>query len=124
MATITLEVPDELARKLEDVGDGLPGLLTYALDLAGLPKRMNAYESSRRSPWNEVFAFLGGEPTIDEIINFKISDEAQDRLEDLLDMNREGTLTQQDSDDLDAFAEVDHMFILLKAYLRRKHAVV
>ena len=39
MATITLEVPDELAQRLEGVGDGLPWLLMYALDLAGIPGR-------------------------------------------------------------------------------------
>lgn len=121
MATITLEVPDELARQLENVGDGLPGLLAYALDLAGLPKRDASYESSQKPPWNEVFAFLGGEPTVDEILEFKISDEAQDRLEELLEINREGSISQQESDELDAFGEIDHMFILLKAYLRQHH---
>lgn len=123
MATITLEVPDELAKKLEDVGDGLPGLLTYALDLAGLPRRDVAYESGQKPPWNEVFAFLGGEPTVDEILEFKISEEAQDRLEELLDLNREGALSQQENNELDAFTEIDHMFIMLKAYLRQHHSI-
>lgn len=123
MATITFEVPDELAKQLEDVGDGLSGLLAYALELAGLPRRINPYDSSQQSPWNEVFAFLGGEPTVDEILEFKISDEAQERLEELLEINREGALSHQENDELDAFIEVDHMFIMLKAYLRQHHSI-
>ncbi len=123
MATITLEVPDEVARQLEDVGENLPGLLTYALDLAGLTRQKTSNNLDRQSPWNEVFAFLSGAPTVDEILDYKISDESQDRLEELLDLNREGDLTQQENDELDVFAEIDHMFILLKAYLRQNAAV-
>lgn len=123
MATITLEVPDEFARQLEDVGEGLPGLLAYALELAGLTRRTASYDLSPKSPWNEVFAFLSSAPTVDEILDFKISDEGQDRVEELLDLNREGVLTQQENDELDVFADIDHMFIMLKAYLRHNKTI-
>ena len=116
MATITLEVPDELAERLRTVGGNLPDLLSYALDVAGIPGSSISGELS--SPWNEALEFLGRSPEPAEILAFKLSDEAQDRLEELLDANREETLTPQERDELDAFLQIDHLFIMLKAHLR------
>ena len=41
----------------------------------------------------EMTDFLATSPTLEQMIDFKISDAAQERLEDLLDKNREGELT-------------------------------
>lgn len=116
MATITLEVPDELALRLQSVGANLPNFLNYALDLAGISRNSVLREVS--SPWNEALEFLAGAPAPDEIIAYKMSEEAQDRLEELLDLNREGSLTPQEEDELDAFLQIDHLFIMLKAHVR------
>lgn len=115
MATITLEVPDELAQRLGNMEGRLPALLSYALDIAGIPGSSIAPEHS--SVWSEVIEFLGSAPSREEILAFKISDAAQERLEDLLYLNREETLTPQEKDELDTFIQVDHLFIMLKAYL-------
>ncbi len=117
MATITLEVPDELARRLEDVGGRLPDLLTYALDAWGMPG--SAMPIDRSFLWDEVVEFLASEPTREEILAYKISDSAQDRLEELLYLNREETLTPKEQDELDTFLQLDHLFIMLKAHLHR-----
>ena len=116
MATITLEVPDELAQRLEGVGEGLPWLLMYALDLAGIPGRSILPDTP--SPWDEVLAFLGSRPKTQDILNYKISDEAQERLEELLDLNREGMLTPQERDEVEVYFQIDHLFTMLKAHLR------
>ncbi len=121
MATITLEVPDELAQRLESMGGRLPALLAYALDMAGIPGGSIASENAPL--WSEVIEFLGRGPSPEEILAFKISDGAQERLEDLLYLNREETLTPQEQDELEAFAQIEHLFILLKAYLRQANAV-
>lgn len=115
MATITLEVPDELAEQLEGVDD-LPSVLAYAIDLAGLPRKSVAPGSSPH--WNEVLDFLSASPGSDEILDFKISDSAQDRLEELLHLSRERELTPHERDEMDAFLAIDHLFVMLKARLR------
>lgn len=117
MATITLEVPDELARRLEDVAGRLPDLLTYALDIGGIPG--GTMPAERSYLWNEVIEFLASEPNREEILSYKISDNAQERLEELLYLNREETLTPQEQDELDTFNQLDHLFIMLKAYIRQ-----
>jgi len=53
-----------------------------------------------------------------EILDYKISDEGQERLETLLDTNREGTLTPPERDELEEFLQINHLFIMLKAHLR------
>lgn len=117
MATITLEVPDELARRLEDVGGRLPEFLAYALDIGGIPG--SAIPGERSSLWNEVIEFLASEPNRDAILDYKISDSAQERLEELLYLNREEFLTPPEQDELETFVQIDHLFIMLKAYLRQ-----
>ena len=120
MATITVEVPDKLAKRLESVRGRLPALLDYALDMAGIPGSSIAPENSPF--WSEVIEFLASGPGPEEILAFKISDDAQERLEDLLYLNREETLTPQEQDELDAFAQIDHLFIMLKAYSRQDNS--
>ena len=120
MATITVEVPDKLAQRLESVRGRLPALLDYALDMSGIPGSSIAPENSPF--WSEVIEFLAGGPGPEEILAFKISDDAQERLEDLLYLNREETLTPQEQDELDAFAQIDHLFIMLKAYSRQANS--
>lgn len=116
MATITLEVPEKLARRLENVGDGLPSLLSYALDMAGIPG--TEIEPKKSYLWDEVLDFLGSRPEAQEILAYRISDEAQERLELLLDLNREGSLTPEEREELDEFLRIDHFFSMWKAHVR------
>jgi hypothetical protein len=115
MTTITLEIPDELAQRLNLIGDQLPALLSYALDVSGMPVA-EVMPGSKSSPvWLEAIDFLARTSEPVEIVNFKLSPAAQDRLEELLDLHREGTLMPQERAELDSFLQINHLFILLKA---------
>lgn len=63
----------------------------------------------------EVLSFLLTSPTPQEIINFRASDAAQARLRYLLDVNREGTLSDSERAELDEASQINHFVILLKA---------
>ena len=67
----------------------------------------------------EMTDFLATSPTLEQMIDFKISDAAQERLEDLLDKNREGELTEEEKAELDRYFQYRHVMILLKASARR-----
>ena len=100
MSTITLNVSDNLAERLSRVGDRLPDLLSFALDMAGIPgaEEMTA---ARTSPaWMETIDFLASSPTHQEIIEFKLSPAAQAHLEVLLQGHHEGELTPQEQAEL------------------------
>jgi hypothetical protein len=118
MTTITLQVPDELATRLEPVRDRLPRLLSAALEM--YPELSAAVPSAlpTHPVFNEAIDFLASGPTASQIIAYKVSPAAQARLEELLDKNREEGLTPAESAELDTYEQISHVFILLKARAR------
>lgn len=65
--------------------------------------------------YTEVLDFLVTSPTPQDILDFKVSAKTQARLGDLLDKNREEELTKLEQAELDAFEQIEHMVVLLKA---------
>lgn len=69
--------------------------------------------------FTELVDFLVHAPSYREIIAFQVSAETQERLESLLDANREGVLSPLEQAELDAYQQVDHLMILLKVRARQ-----
>lgn len=118
MTTITLEVPDELAARLITRQDQLPQLLSMALDLFPAEAPFIAPASQVvHSAFKEMIDFLVGSPTPAQIVAFKISPAAQARLEELLAKNRdEDGLTEDEAAELDVYAQINHVLLILKAH--------
>lgn len=119
MATITLEVPDALAAKIDQCRDRLPDLLSEALMLSAADRGTRTVPSMRHRVFEEMIDFLATGPTSEQIITHKVSVHTQDRLRELLDKNREAGLTDAENAELDAFEYVDYFMSLLKARARR-----
>ena len=68
------------------------------------------------SVYAEVLNFLIKRPTPKEIVAFKVSPPTQERLQTLLEKNREETLTVQETGELNVYEQLEHLMILLKAY--------
>jgi hypothetical protein len=68
----------------------------------------------------EVFKFLCSTPTPEQIIAFKPSDTSEDRLSELLSLNRQGTLSASDRAELDQYLWVNHLMNMLKIRVREK----
>jgi len=121
MAELTIQVPDELAQRLEPLRDRLPELLQRLVETVlpsiPLPNQISSVTNPTDAPiaYTEVLDFLIARPTPQEIITFKVSAEAQERLRTLLDKNREGTLTEAEATELDLYEQLEHLMILLKA---------
>jgi hypothetical protein len=119
MTTITLEVPDELAAQLASRREQLPKLLSLALELVATEPPLAAPASPvSHLVFEEMLDFLASGPTPEQITAFKISPSAQERLEELLDKNREQGLTGKEAAELDVYEQVNHVFLLLKARAR------
>jgi hypothetical protein len=116
MQTITLEVPADLADRLAALGDRLPDLLRLAVALESKPP--TGTERADVPAFREMIDFLAGAPTLEQILGFKVSPSTLERLEDLLDKNREGSLTDDESAELDVCEEVQRVMLLLKARAR------
>lgn len=90
----------------------------------------NSYGTARRSLtmstvdyppiYDELVELLAKTADADEVLSFQLSDEKQGRLDDLLDKNRDGTLSPQESAELDAFEQFEHVVRLLKARVRKQ----
>lgn len=119
MTTITLEVPDELAAKLAPMQQKLPGLLSQALELqAAEDLALEGSDEANQPVFQEALYFLTSRPTPEQILMFKASPAAQERLEELLDKNREEGLTEEEETELDVYEQVNDLMILLKAQAR------
>jgi hypothetical protein len=121
MAELTIQVPDELAQRLEPYRNRLPELLTRAVENI-LPSTSStdllpsvANPTDAPVAYGEVLDFLVTRPTPQEIVAFKVSAEAQERIRTLLDKNRDGRLTETETAELDLYEQLEHMMILLKA---------
>lgn len=119
MAELTIQISDELAEQLEPlrhrlpellgqlVGEGIATSAPLAMATAHLPAIPQAYL--------EVLDFLVTRPTPQDILAFKVSSAAQNRLSTLLDQNREGNLTAPEVAELDVYEQLEHLMILMKA---------
>lgn len=119
MAELTIQVSDELAQRLEPLQNRLPELLWQLLDVANLPTSISKTVQTEPTDiplvYQEVLDFLIKRPTPEEIIAFKVSSQAQSRLEELLERNRSAKLNSMELAELDVYEQLEHMMILLKA---------
>lgn len=119
MATITLQIPDELAQRLEPLQNRLPELLWQLLELTKKPTTIEqeiiTHSGDIPTVYQEVLDFLIKSPIPQDIVNFKVSQQAQTRLQTLLDKNRESTLNPMEIAELDVYEQLEHLMILLKA---------
>ena len=119
MATITLELPEELAVRLDPLRDRLPELLSQLLDSASAEKKLTLSGTSMTHPvFLELIDFPSTRPTANQVLAHKVSSAVQERLEELLDKNREQGLTAVEEEEMDAYRLVNHVMILLKARTR------
>jgi hypothetical protein len=119
MVTITLEVPEELAVKLEQFRPHLPALLNEILNPGiGDKVLVDIGVVPSRKVFDEMIGFLASGPTMEHIIAYKISEAAHTRLRELLDKNREDGLTEVESAELDVFEQVDDLMSRLKVKAR------
>ena len=123
MTTLSLEIPDELAERLEPSRNRLPELLSIVLKLSeGNGSIVLPTPKGEHPVFNEILDFLANGPTPDQIITYKVSPTTQERLETLVEKKREGELTEGENYELEIYRQVNPIFILLKARARLTHS--
>ena len=109
MAQLTIEIPDALLPELEQVRSQLPLILAQWINSS-----RSAPKDSHQTSSQEVLSFLIAQPTLQDILNFKVSEAAQVRLKALLDRNRNGGLSEDESFELDSYEQLDQLMQMLK----------
>lgn len=108
MTIVTLELPEKFA----PVKGSLEQYLPTIVELRSLDLKTNASQLAR-----EIIDLLWSSPTSAEVLGFKISAQSQSRLTELLEKNREGTLTAADSAEMDEIETINDIVSLLKVQL-------
>jgi hypothetical protein len=70
--------------------------------------------------YDDLLDLLADSADAKRVLAFRLSEEKQTRLDELLDKNRDGTLTVEESSELDAYEQFEHLVRLLKARLLQK----
>lgn len=65
--------------------------------------------------YDEIIDFIAAGTTPQSVINFRLSEAAQERLEDLVDKHKTGELTPDEKRELDHFLTLEHIMRLAKA---------
>ncbi len=106
---VTIEIPDKLARQFESEREHLAEILELGL------RQRRAHASGMR---RELLAFLARGPQATEIIAFRPSDAAIERVRELLHRTKEGNLSPEEEAELDDIGELDHLVTQLKEQAR------
>lgn len=74
----------------------------------------------QQSIFTEIADFITSQPTLEDIIAYHISPSQQERIDDLLDRNREGTLSSEERQEMEMYLIISHVMSLAKAKARLK----
>jgi hypothetical protein len=119
MTSITLNIADDLAAQFSIDPAALPALIRETIAAKTSRAEMQAVSNGNHPPlYQEIIEFLSSGPTTAQVLAFKISPEAQDRLEELLHRNREAELTATERDELNTYLHFSEYLTRLKARAR------
>jgi hypothetical protein len=106
---IIVTIPDELARRLQPVVKELPQILELGM------RAWNAQGESSFSGMTDVLEALAALPTPEEVLALRPSPALQERIDNLLEKNQNGTLSSEDQHTWEQFRYVEHLVRLAKA---------
>lgn len=73
--------------------------------------------------YEELLDLLAETSDIERLLAFRLPAASQSRLDELLERNRDGSLTEPEQGELDEFQRLEHLGRMLKARARRKSPV-
>lgn len=111
---ITLEVPDLLGEKLQQLGDRLPEALDRVLQELTPPETISYQDEM------EIVERLASQPTPEAILAIRPTPALQDRMSELLDLHKSGTLSQSEEVELDRYLLLEHWVRLAKAHAYKR----
>jgi arsenate reductase-like glutaredoxin family protein len=124
MTQITIDIPDELAQRLAPFQSQFSDLFTSLIATRLLGQNTidrstpTSTLTSTSGTYQEILDFLIDRPTSAQIINFKVSEASQSRLQTLLQKNREAALTAAETAEIDLYQQLDTLigFLKIRAY--------
>ncbi|MBD2178790.1 hypothetical protein H6F42_17870 [Pseudanabaena sp. FACHB-1998] len=106
---ITVEIPDDIAQRLEPLKDKLPQILALGL------QEITANPTTGFSGLTEVLEFFAKLPSPQEILALRPAPNLQTEIENLLDKNRTEGLNERDRRLWQHYEFVEHLVRIAKA---------
>jgi len=98
MAQIMIEVPEQLAERLNEVKAHLSEeVARWLTQSSAIPAEVHRY----------ILEFLVKNPAPQEIIDFKLTPATQERIRELLEKNRANELTTEESEELNNYERLN-----------------
>lgn len=107
MVELTLQIPNSLAQQIQPISNWLPTIIE--LSVANF-KCLQVKKAS-----DELIEFLSNNPTPKKVLKYKISDESQSRVSELLAANGERTLNSSEDNELDEWGKFNNICFHLSA---------
>jgi hypothetical protein len=104
MATLTIEIPDDLMEQLSPIKEQLPELLSRCLQPLALPAQVYRY----------ILDFLMSQPTPEQVEAFRPTSEMQERLRCLISKEQNSDLSHDEQQELSEYERIEHLIIMLK----------
>ncbi len=109
MTVITIELPEDLAHRLEPVQNRLVEIIELGL---------REIEPAKNALHGDVVDFLATAPSLDDILSYHPPDNVALRVNDLLERNETGRLSETEEEELDQYEELDYLITMVKARAR------
>ena len=106
MTQMTMQVPDELAKRIRPIRTWLPTIIELSLI---------RFKTVATATASDVIEFLSKNPSPQEVVNYHASEQAQARLQRLLALNEASMLSEAEQLELDELQQLEHVIIMLKA---------
>lgn len=111
MIQMTVQVPEELAKRLQPIQVWLPAILE--LSIVG-------FKTLATETATEIIQLFAANPTPQEVLDYHVCERAQARLRRLLALNSAGLLGEEEQQELDELQKIEHTIIKLKTQLAQQ----
>jgi hypothetical protein len=105
MVQLTMQLPEDLAVRVQPMSQWLPTILRISL---------MGFRTTAISAATELVNFLTLNPTPQEFLSYHVSVNSQERLQRLLTLNEAGLLAEAERNELDELEKLEHLVITLK----------
>ncbi len=107
MVEITMQVSNSLANRIQSYGDWSATIIELSL--------VDFQCKQTREARSRLIDFLSHNPSPHDVSDYYVSDKHQKRLDDLLDLNGEGEISDSQRKELSEWTKLNHYSIMLKA---------
>lgn len=111
MAQITIDIPDDLAQRLQQFQTQLPQVLEL-----GLQELQTQQRSANFLDEQDIVLLLASQPTPEQILAIRPSPGFQARVSDLLAQSKAGTLAIKGEAELERYLTLEHLVRLAKTH--------